>query len=137
MSWKNCSYTKKGAIIGLIVGIILLVAHLLLQSLIKDVRLDTLNDSPVFIISSILIEWPFGVLFFPVSSVLFWTSAILCGPTPINVSTATWLGRPQCILFNIYPALSYVGYFITALLAGLFIGWIIGKMKSRKLNNFS
>lgn len=131
MSWKNLSYSKKGAVIGLIVGILLFFAHLLLQFSIKDVRLDTLNNSPIFIAFSILIDWPYVALSMPISTLFYWTSAILCGPTPTNISTLNWLERPQCILFNAYPILSYTGYFITALLLGLFIGWIVGKIKSK------
>jgi len=75
--------------------------------------------------------WLIGALFFPISYPLFWISAILCGaPTDLS-SSAAWLARPQCILWNISPVLNYIGYFITALLGGLFIGWIYGKIKSR------
>jgi len=106
MGWKDWSYVKKGAVVGFCFAVIIYIAHLVLQYLIKDMTLDQLNDSVLFIISSILIDWPL---------------ILIMGPLSV------------CNLFgiSICPIIIFILFFVIYALIGALIGYIIGKIKNR------
>ncbi len=108
MGWKNWGYVKRGLILAIILGI----AGIICQAILGFLSLNNFvnfENSPIVI----FIMLPFGIL----SLIL---TVIFCGIHPSNIC-----GYSMMIL-------GYIFTLIVFILIGALIGWLVGKIKSRK-----
>jgi len=117
MGFKNLSYTKKGTIIGIIIGVILLVIGIIGILNCEIGFVDSVTSNPSMCGSKILyLGVPYGVVFI------------------ISIIISAWLKIPDTniavFLLHIFSSLIFL---VIVYSLGVLIGYIVEKIKFKKV----
>ena len=105
MSWRDLGYSRKGGIIG---GIISVIGIFLVLLLLFVFKLDAYALGPIF---------PLMMPFMAISLLLSFSGIFGCNP------------KSDSCYFELI--LGFILTIVVFMLIGMFIGWIVGKIKSR------
>jgi len=101
MGWRDWSYTKRGAIVGGVIGVLLMTLHLLNLKLLGSIQL-------IYVLKTI---------FYPIL-----ISLIKIIPIGSNITREGLFG---------YMIIFFVSIFVGSIIYGTIVGYILGKIKSR------